>query len=129
MIIWLKHEKIPDFPFKPKINHAGTINYIIKNKDLKFDSKAKKEKKKKEYNEKIAKLCTFQPEINDPEILYKIFEKSPYKNNLSVKDKPKKVFDSCSNLKSAINQNGNNLDGNQYKKILDAVRNKIENLG
>ena len=128
---YLKHEKIPDFPFKPKINNAGTINYIIKNKDLNFDSKAKKEKKKKEYNEKIAKLCTFQPEINDPVHLDKIFEKSPYKNNLSVKDKSKKVFDSCYNLKSAINQNGNISQENKddQKELLNKSKDKgkIEN--
>ena len=42
-----------------------------------------------------------------------------------------KIIFSNNDLKEVINNFclENNLDGNQYKKILDAVRNKIENLG
>ena len=87
---YLKNEKIPEFPFKPKTNKAGAINYIKMNKDLNFDNNKSKAKKANYYKEKLDQF-PFKPEINHPD-LKKNFENSLFTNHLSLINRPKKFW-------------------------------------
>lgn len=113
---YLKNEKIPEFPFNPKINKEKDINYIKMNKDLNFDNNESKAKKVNDYKEKLDQF-TFKPKINKTD-LKKIFENPLFTNHLSVKKKPNKIFDTRYTLKFGIDKNKNNIQDNKEQKDL-----------